>query len=66
MTRRARDAIVPKHLNVIGGAVQTVPAAESFDDKQVSVHEWNVRCMVWTNGSRPRRAQRQRAFARER
>jgi hypothetical protein len=42
------------------GAVQTVLAAESFDDKQVSVHEWDVRCMAWTNGS-----QRQRDFARE-
>jgi hypothetical protein len=34
MTRRARAAIVPIHLNVIGGAMQTVLAAESFDENR--------------------------------
>jgi hypothetical protein len=43
--------------------MQTVLAAESFDEKQVSVHEWDGRCIMWTNGSRPKRAQRQGEFA---
>jgi hypothetical protein len=28
---------------VIGGAMQTVLASESFDDKQLGPHEWDVR-----------------------
>ena len=32
MTRGARDAIVPTHPNVIGGAMQAALAAETFDE----------------------------------